>query len=124
VTLKKYTAQIQKNQVTSQDDVFLKPDPDKVSGMKHGNYDKLNEEGNAPEEQAIINGDIIIGKVTPIQAIGNSNKIFRDSSERYKDIDPGIVDRIWSGITNQEGYEMRKMRIRSERIPNVGELFA
>ena len=124
VTLKKYQAQIQKNQVTSQDDVFLKPDPDKVAGMKHGSYDKLDDSGNVPEEHEVKDGDIIIGKVTPIQAVGNSTKVFRDSSTIYKDTDPGIVDRIWSGITNAEGYEMRKMRIRSERTPNVGELFA
>ncbi len=121
VSFKKFQAQIQKNQITSQDDVFIKPDPDKVAGMKHGSYDKLDDYSNIPEENEVKYGDIIIGKVTPMQAIGSSQKIFRDSSTIYKDTDPGIVDKIWSGIYNNEGYEMRKMRIRSERIPNIGD---
>lgn len=124
VSLKKFQEQIQKNQVTSQDDIFIKPDPEKVSGMKHGSYDKLDETGKIPEEQPVEYGDIIIGKVTPIQAVGNSTKVFRDSSTIYKDTDPGIVDRTWTGIYTNEGFEMRKMRIRSERIPDVGKLFA
>ena len=40
--LKKYHSEIAKNPSTSQDDIFTKPDKNKVTGMKQGNYDKLN----------------------------------------------------------------------------------
>ena len=120
-TLKKYLTTIQKNQSTSQDDVFIKPDKTKVTGMRHGSYDKLNEQGYVPEETPVVNGDIIIGKVSPIQPVGNSNKTFKDNSEVYKAGVPGVVDRVWTGIYNHEGYEMRKMRVRSERIPHIGD---
>ena len=33
-TLKKYHSEIVKNPSTSQDDIFIKPDPNKVTGMK------------------------------------------------------------------------------------------
>ncbi len=123
-SLKKEFAQIQKNQSTSQDDVFMKPNPSKVTGMKHGSYDKLNEKGYVPEETTIVDGDIIIGKVSPIQPVGNSNKVFKDSSVVYKSYTPGVIDKVYTNIYNSEGYEMRKVRIRSERVPRIGDKFS
>lgn len=38
-------------------------------------------------------------------------------------MDSGRIDKIWKDIYNIEGYEMRKVRIRSERIPNIGDKF-
>ncbi len=122
--LKKYITTIQKNQSTSQDDVFTKPDRTKVAGMgKYGSYDKLNDRGFVPEETRIENGDVILAKISPIQPIGNSSKTFKDNSESYKSHVPGVVDKVWTGIYNYEGYEMRKMRIRSERIPIIGDKY-
>jgi DNA-directed RNA polymerase beta subunit len=122
-SLKKEFSQIQKNQSTSQDDVFMKPNPSKVAGMKHGSYDKLNEKGYVPEETTIVDGDIIIGKVSPIQPVGNSNKVFKDSSVVYKSYTQGVIDKVYTNIHNSEGYEMRKVRIRSERVPRIGDKF-
>lgn len=122
-SLKKAISIIQKNQSTSQDDVFMKPDETKVTGMRHGSYDKLNFKGYVPEETTIYNGDIILGKVSPIQPIGNSNKTYKDSSEVYKSHAPGVVDKVYTDIQNHEGYDMRKMRIRSERVPMIGDKF-
>jgi DNA-directed RNA polymerase II subunit RPB2 len=101
----------------------MKPDPTKVTGMRHGSYDKLNESGYVPEETEIVNGDIILAKVSPIPQIGESNKIYKDSSEVYRSNAPGVVDKVITGIYNNEGYEIRKMRIRSERIPRIGDKF-
>lgn len=119
----KYLSILQKNQSTSQDDIFMKPDPTKVSGMKHGSYDKLNEKGYVPEETTVVNGDFLIGKVTPIQPTANSNKLFKDNSVAYKQHVPGVVDKVYSDIYNVEGYEMKNMRIRSERIPTIGDKY-
>lgn len=121
--LKKYLSDIKKNQSTSQDDIFVKPDKSQVSGMRIGSYDKLNEKGYAPEETPITNGDIIIGKISPIQPTPGSNKIYKDSSEIYKSQVDGVIDRVWTNIFNHEGYEMRKVRTRSQRIPMIGDKF-
>lgn len=120
---KKYQSIIQKNQATSQDDQFMKPDPTRVSGMRHGSYDKLNDKGYIPEETTIVDGDILIGKVTPMQPAPNNPKVFKDSSESYRSHIPGVVDKVFTDIYNADGYEMRKMRVRSERIPNIGDKF-
>ena len=114
---------VQKNQSTGQDDQLTKPDPTKVAGLRIGSYDKLNDKGFAPEETVVVNGDIILGKISPIQPTGNSTKTHKDSSETYKSHASGVVDKVYTNIYNNEGYEMRKMRIRSERIPQIGDKF-
>ena len=122
-SLKKYHSQVEKNPSTSQDDIFLKPDRNKVTGMKQGNYDKLNEKGYIPEETEIENGDILIGKVSPIQPTGNNNKVYKDNSEVFKSNVKGVVDRIHTGVYNSDGYEMYNMRVRMERTPVIGDKF-
>jgi DNA-directed RNA polymerase beta subunit len=122
-SLKTYISVIEKNQSTSQDDKFMKPDFAKVTGMKIGSYDKLNNKGYVPEEVSVVNGDVLIGKVKPIQPTEHSSKIYKDSSEIFKSIIPGVVDKVLKDIYNNEGYEMIKVRIRSERIPTIGDKF-
>jgi DNA-directed RNA polymerase II subunit RPB2 len=122
-SLKKWESKIEKNQSTSQDDIFMKPDPSKLAGIRHAVYDKLNDKGYVPEETVIEYGDVIIGKVTPIQPAPNSNKCFKDSSEIYKVQKPAIIDKVFKDIQDTEGYDMIKIRTRSERIPEIGDKF-
>jgi DNA-directed RNA polymerase II subunit RPB2 len=120
-TLKKYNSEITKNPSTSQDDIFTKPDRNKVTGMKQGYYDKLNEKGYAPEETEINNEDIIIGKISPIQPTGNNSKVYKDNSEIFKSNVTGVIDRVHTGVYNSEGYEMYNIRIRMERKLIAGD---
>jgi len=120
-TLKKVSSEILKNPSTSQDDLFTKPDRNVVTGMKQGNYDKLNDKGYAPEETIIENNDAIIGKISPIQPTGNNNKVYKDSSSIFKANMSGVVDRVHTGVYNSDGYEMYNLRIRMERTLMVGD---
>jgi DNA-directed RNA polymerase beta subunit len=122
-TLKKFHSEIQKNPSTSQDDIFTKPDRNKVTGMKQGNYDKLNEKGFIPEETIIENEDIIVGKISPIQPTGNNNKVYKDNSEIFKTNVQGVIDKVHTGIYNTDGYEMYNVRVRMERKPIPGDKF-
>lgn len=124
-SLRKYSSSISKNQNTSQDDVFTKPDPDKVVGIRHGSYDKLNMQGYAPEETVVHNGDILLAKLKPIQQDNKSNseKVFKDDSESYKYHAPGTVFKVYVKILNADSYETRRMLVRSERTPTIGDKF-
>jgi hypothetical protein len=122
-SLKKIESEILKNPSTSQDDIFTKPDRNKVTGMKQGNYDKLNDKGYAPKETILNNEDIMIGKISPIQPTGNNNKVYKDSSMIFKSNVQGVVDHIHTGVYNAEGYEMYNMRVRMERKPIAGDKF-
>lgn len=123
MSLKKYVPIIKKNKTTAQDDIFAKPDPSKISNVRMLSYDKLNEFGYVPEETTVVHNDVLIGKISPIQASEGSSKIFKDNSEIYKSHEIGVVDKIKTDIFNDDGYEMKKMRIRSVRIPRIGDKF-
>lgn len=120
--LKKYLVQVQKNQTTLQDDLLIKPDPNKTSNMKNSNVDKLNEKGYAPEETILNNGDAIFGKVSQVTD-PNAKKPYRDSSEIYKMHNPGVVDRMYIDIPNADGYLTREALVRSEKYPNIGDKY-
>lgn len=123
--LKKYNDEIKKNPSTSQDDKFMKPDPNRVSGMKKVNYDKLNSKGYVEKETKINNGDVIIGKVSPIQpGVENNAKIYKDSSKIYKSGASGVIDKVYTGIYNNDDYEMYSVQVRSERTPQIGDKYA
>ena len=49
-SIKRYQTSAEKNQSTAEDSIFMKPDINKVVGMRHGSYDKLNDKGYVPEE--------------------------------------------------------------------------
>ena len=121
-SLKKWSSKIEKNQSTSQDDIFMKPDQSKLAGTRHAVYDKLNDKGYVPEETTIVNGDVIIGKVTPIRPAPGSNKCYKDSSEIYKSGEQAIIDKVFL-TTDSEGSDMIKMRTRSIRIPKIGDKY-
>lgn len=123
-TFEKKMLKITKNQSTSIEDIFTKPDPAKVSGMSNGNYDKLNDRGFIPEESIIENNDIIMGKISSVQPTETNSKIYRDSSMIYKHYLPAVVDKVWNNVFDSDSYEAKKMRIRSERIPMIGDKFS
>lgn len=122
MSVKKFNQQVQKNQSTAQDDILTKPDPSKVSGIKYGSYDKLNDKGYVEQETVIEYGDVIFGKITPISNY-ETDKPYRDTSEIYKVGVPGVMDRVYLDTSTQDGYEIRKACIRSERIPKVGDKY-
>lgn len=122
MSLKKVVSSIQKNQSTAENELFMKPDPTKIEGKRYGSYEKLNDKGFAPPETEVVNGDIIIGKVTPLQNSSGS-KQYSDSSEIYKAYVSATVDKVYPDIKNQDGHETIKILLRSERVPRIGDKF-
>lgn len=121
--LKKYFETIKKNPASSQTGIFMRPDRNKVDNLKDANYDKLTEEGYAREETYIKDGDVIIGMVNPKPTTRENEKPYKDNSTIYKSLVPGAVDKVLTGINN-DGYPIIKMRVRSERIPRIGDKFS
>ncbi len=121
--LKKYMEIIKKNPASSQTSIFMKPDRNKVDNLRDANYDKLSEEGYAKVETVIRDGDVVIGMVNPKPTAREDEKQYKDASSIYKSLIPGAVDKVITEVNN-DGYPIIKMRIRSERIPNVGDKFS
>ncbi|KAH9081691.1 DNA-dependent RNA polymerase II second largest subunit [Lactarius deliciosus] len=98
---------------------FEKPTRETTLRMKHGTYDKLEDDGL----------DIIIGKTAPLppdnEELGQRTRTHnrRDVSTPLKSTENGIVDQVLI-TTNSEGQKFVKIRVRSSRIPQIGDKFA
>ena len=120
---RKYDDTIHTNPTTSKKEVFCKPNSKNVSKMKPANYDKIQENG-FPLEETVVNGnDVIIGKISPNLIKATTDKPF-DCSKTIRANENGVVDKVMSKIYNGDDYEICKIRVRSERIPTIGDKFS
>ncbi|KAI9467671.1 DNA-dependent RNA polymerase II [Coemansia sp. RSA 989] len=109
--------------------VFDRPTRDTTLRLKHGTYEKLEDDGLVAPGTRVSGDDIIIGKTMPIppdsmelgQRTTRHSKI--DASTALRSTEYGIVDQVLL-TTNGEGNKFVKVRIRSTRVPQMGDKFA
>ncbi|KAF9537498.1 beta and beta-prime subunits of DNA dependent RNA-polymerase [Agrocybe pediades] len=108
---------------------FSKPSRENTLRLKHGTYDKLEDDGFIAPGTGVAGEDIIIGKTAPIppdsEELGQRTRTHtrRDVSTPLKSTESGIVDKVLI-TTNSEGLKFVKVRVRSTRIPQIGDKFA
>lgn len=121
-----YKDQCNKNHSSGEEEKYCKPNPDLTKGYKPFNYDKLDETGFVKENQYVENNDIIIGKTMPLKKNDTDAYQFKDNSISLKQNEQGFVDKTYSNNkyftnTNNEGYKFSKLKIRSNRVPTIGD---
>ena len=89
---------------------------------KNGNYSLLDDRGVVRERINVKKGDFIIGKVLT-KTSKSGEEIKTDCSVCIKSGEEGIIDMVDVTIT-PNGYTMVKIRIRQERIPEIGDKVA
>jgi len=107
-------------------EIRCRPDASKTKGMKFGSYDKINVDGVIPENSLVDDKDIIMAKIVPIKENRNDHTktvkyedfsiIHRTSEDVY--IDKNYLNR------NGDGYNLCKVKLRTLRIPNIGDKFS
>jgi DNA-directed RNA polymerase II subunit RPB2 len=108
---------------------FGLPDPNTVMGTKNNNYNNIDEDG-LPKVGASYNShEILVGKTVPIQTPVNSQNPSKMLMSKYthKDVsmpirtaESGIVDQVMIS-TNLDGKKFTKIRMRSIRVPEIGD---
>jgi DNA-directed RNA polymerase II subunit RPB2 len=111
-----------KIQSSGQEEKFMKPDKNDTKGIKPGCYDKLNDNGFINVNSYVDSNDIIIGKVIPIKEKKGSY-LYKDSSTFLRNNESGFIDDIYIN-RNGEGHKFCKIRVRSSRIPKIGDKFS
>ncbi len=107
-------------------EVIGRPDPEATAGLRHGSYDKLDDDGVAPPGTRVSGGDVVIGKTAPIADDGSGMPqrfTSRDCSSALRHSESGMVDAALLS-TGSDGARFVKMRVRSVRVPQVGDKFA
>ena len=109
-----------------------KPDRSDTLRMKHGSsdrYAKLDVDGLISPATNVNGDDIIIGKTAPIppdsEELGQRTSLHqkRDVSTPLKSTEQGVVDQVMIS-TNGDGAKFVKIRVRSTRVPQIGDKFA
>ena len=123
-----YKDEERKNQSSGEEEKFCNPDPTETKHMKNAHYDKLAEDGFVPKDQYVTPDDVLIGKVVPLRVATGTvlpvgAKKQRDVSKMPRNNESGYVDKIYKN-RNGEGYNFVKIRMRQDRIPEIGDKFA
>ncbi|KAL4423802.1 hypothetical protein ABPG75_001103 [Micractinium tetrahymenae] len=103
-----------------------RPNREVTAGMRHGTYDKLDDDGIAPPGTRVSGDDIVIGKTSPIPDDGSGmpqRYSKKDGSTSLRHSESGMIDSVLV-TTGADGQRFVKMRVRSVRIPQVGDKFA
>lgn len=112
-----------KIQSSGREEKFIKPDPSITKGIKPGNYDKINMNGFIDINTPVDSNDIIIGKVLPIKEKFKTKYLYKDSSTFLRSNETGHIDEVYMN-RNGEGHKFCKIRVRSLRIPAIGDKFS
>ena len=123
-----YKDEEKKNQNSGEEERFCKPDPALTKALRHGNYNKIGPDGFVPENTFVNNDDILIGKIVPLRVptgmvVPAGSKRFKDVSRTLRNNETGYVDKILRN-RNGEGYSFVKIRMRIDRVPEIGDKFS
>lgn len=116
----------EKRQGSMVQETIERPNKDLTAGLRHGTYDKLDDDGIACPGTRVSGDDVVIGKTSPLADDGSGmpQRFSRkDCSTSLRHSESGMVDSVLV-TTGADGSRFVKMRVRSIRIPQVGDKFA
>lgn len=110
-------------------DSFELPDPEIRGYRSERDYDNLGEDGLIEVESPVDSGQVLVGKTSPprfleeISEYGITKEKRRETSTTVRHGESGVVDLVM--LTESiSGNKMVKVRVRNQRIPELGDKFA
>lgn len=92
-------------------------------------YSHLSDDGIVNPETTVDSGDILVAKTSPPKFLGSSEEVKmglaskRETSTTVRHGEKGEVDKVMISETD-EGDKLIKVKLREERIPELGDKFA
>jgi DNA-directed RNA polymerase II subunit RPB2 len=108
---------------------FEKPQRSETLRLKHGTYEKIDEDGIIAPGIRVSGEDIIMGKTAPMapdaEELGQRQKqhIKRDVSTPLRSTESGVIDQVMLTTTG-DGTRFAKVRVRTTKVPQIGDKFA
>lgn len=109
-------------------DTISLPDKDVKGYRTEHDYRNLEDDGIVSVESSVSEGDVIIGRISPPRFLSGmeeynlTQNINRDSSVTVGHMEKAIVDFVLV-TENEEGNKLVQVRLREERVPEVGDKF-
>lgn len=119
----------QKRYMGGQEDIIGIPEPRVRGYAGEDAYKHLPEDGIVNPETEIKSDEVLVGRVSPLRFLGGMDQFItgieniRETSVRLRHGDQGIVDKVFLTETI-EGTKLVKVRVRSLKIPEIGDKFA
>jgi DNA-directed RNA polymerase subunit B' len=104
------------------------PDKDVKGYRSEHDYRFLEEDGLIYPEAKVTEGDVVIGRTSPPRFLSSldeynlSATVRRESSVSLKHGEKGVADFVVL-TENEEGNKLIQVRLREERIPEIGDKF-
>lgn len=117
-----YKDEEHRNIASGKEEKFVKPRRENTRGFKTSSYHAVGDNGVPILNSIIKENDVVIGKVTSIKNDANGYQ-YRDSSSTHKNSENCRVDGVWQD-RNSDGYPFVKVRVVSERVPEIGDKFS
>jgi DNA-directed RNA polymerase subunit B len=110
-------------------DKFTVPEPGTRGYRGEQYYRLLEPDGIISLESSVVGGDVLIGRISPPRFLEEYKEFevkgpsMRDTSVDMRPSETGVVDGIF--VTESgEGSKLVKVRVRDQRIPELGDKFA
>mmetsp|Transcript_29013 Transcript_29013/g.40059 ORF Transcript_29013/g.40059 Transcript_29013/m.40059 type:complete len:1018 (+) Transcript_29013:3-3056(+) len=114
----------EKRQGTLCREVMEVPEKEVTLAMRNGVYDKMDHDGLVPPGTRCSGNDVIIGKTAQLPDDGTGQRYTKKCcSTSMRATETGIIDQVLL-TTNDQGLKFVKMRVRSVRVPQIGDKFA
>lgn len=117
-----YKDEEHRNVASGREERFSKARQESTRGFKGGSYSAIQENGIPIKNAVLQENDVVIGKVVNVKNDPHGY-LYRDLSTTHKNAEPARVDGVWQD-KNSDGYPFVKVRVVSERVPQIGDKFA
>jgi DNA-directed RNA polymerase II subunit RPB2 len=117
-----YKDEEHRNITSGKEEKFTRARRENTRGYKSSSYHAIQDSGVPSMNSLIKENDVVIGKVTSIKSDPNGYQ-YRDSSTTHKNSELCRVDGVWQD-KNSDGYPFIKVRVVSERVPEIGDKFS